>query len=111
VLSQPHRLRRSADFQQIVRRGSRASTGTVVLHAGPRRTEPAEVGFVVSRAVGNAVVRNRVKRRLRELSRARLTDLEGRQLVIRATPVAAEASYAQLRADLDRCLTTMAERR
>jgi len=83
----------------------------MMLHAGPRRTEPTEVGFVVSRAVGNAVVRNRVKRRLRELSRQRLAALEGRRLVVRANPTAAEASYAQLRDDFDRCLSTMAERR
>lgn len=111
MLSRAHRLRRSTDFQHTVRRGTRASSGTVVVHAGPRRTEPAEVGFVVSRAVGNAVVRNRVKRRLRELSRERLGDLDGRQVVVRANPVAAEASYPQLRADFDRCLSTMTERR
>lgn len=66
---------------------------------GPR------VGFVVSRAVGPAVTRNLVKRRLRHLSREQLGVLPpGSMLVIRALPAAAEASYDQLARELDRCL-------
>ncbi len=64
------------------------------------------VGFVVSRAVGNAVVRNRVKRRLRHLVREHLSSLPGSAvLVVRALPAAAAASSAELGADLARCLT------
>jgi ribonuclease P protein component len=69
---------------------------------------PARVGFTVSKAVGNAVTRNRVKRRLRHLTREHLPSLEelpGRAaLVVRALPPAAEASYAALGADLARTL-------
>ena len=73
--------------------------------SGP--TSP-QVGFVVSRAVGNAVVRNRVRRRLRHLVRDRLAELSvlpgGAVLVVRALPDAAGASYDELRGDLARCL-------
>ena len=63
------------------------------------------VGFVVSRAVGNSVIRHRVQRRLRHLCRARLADLPaGSALVVRALAPAAEATYQELGADLDRCL-------
>jgi len=63
------------------------------------------VGFVVSRAVGNAVVRNRVKRRLRHLVLEHLTSLPGSAvLVVRALPAAAAARSAELDADLARCL-------
>lgn len=63
---------------------------------------PARAGFVVSKAVGNAVVRNRVRRRLRALVRERLAALPaGSTLVVRALPAAAEASYPRLTADLD----------
>jgi ribonuclease P protein component len=63
------------------------------------------VGFVVSKAVGNAVARNRVKRRLRHLVRARLTALPGDGvLVVRALPAAAEASSARLARDLETAL-------
>jgi ribonuclease P protein component len=66
---------------------------------------PAQIGFVVSRAVGNAVVRHRVQRRLRHLCRERLAGFpSGSRVVVRALGPAAGASYAELGADLDRCL-------
>lgn len=66
---------------------------------------PPQVGFVVSRGVGNAVVRNRVRRRLRHLVRDRLGDVPGGAvLVVRALPAAAGATYDELRGDLARCL-------
>ena len=67
----------------------------------PRSDSAARVGFVVSKAVGNAVVRNRVKRRLRHLAREQSPSLPGAAvLVVRALPAAATASYAELGADL-----------
>jgi ribonuclease P protein component len=69
---------------------------------------PAQVGFTVSKAVGNAATRNRVKRRLRHLTREHLPALEGlpgrAALVVRALPASAEASYDTLAADLARTL-------
>lgn len=69
---------------------------------------PVQVGFTVSKAVGNAVMRNRVKRRLRHLTREHLPALEGvsgrAALVVRALPASADATYADLGADLTRSL-------
>jgi ribonuclease P protein component len=63
------------------------------------------VGFVVSKAVGAAVTRNRVKRRLRHLMRERVGSLvPGSRLVVRALPAAADASSVELGVELDRCL-------
>lgn len=71
--------------------------------------ERARVGFVVSKAVGNAVVRNRVKRRLRHLTRTLLpilAELPGSAvLVVRALPGAVGATTAELDTDLRRCLS------
>jgi len=65
----------------------------------------ARAGFVVSKAVGNSVVRHRVTRRLRHLVSARLGTLPaGSSLVVRALPPAATASSAELGADLDAAL-------
>src|SRR5205085_4943334 len=70
----------------------------------PLTTAP-RVGLVVSKAVGNAVVRNRVKRRLRHLVREYLTVLPpGSDLVIRALAPAARLSSTELGAELARCL-------
>jgi ribonuclease P protein component len=81
-----------------------AATSTSALPS-PLGTRP-RVGFVVSRAVGPAVTRNLVKRRLRHLSRERLVCLPpGSMLVVRALPAAADAGYEQLGDELDRCLT------
>jgi ribonuclease P protein component len=73
--------------------------------------EPVRVGFVVGRAVGNAVHRNTVKRRLRHLMGERLGLLpDHASVVVRANPAAALAGFNGLRDDLDRCLDTVSRR-
>jgi ribonuclease P protein component len=115
VLTAARRLRRRVEFSDTVRGGRRGSRGSVVVHlvlpAEPVRAElperPARAGFVVSRAVGGAVVRNKVRRRLRHLVRDRLGELPvGTDLVVRALPAAAERSYLELAADLDAALAS-----
>lgn len=70
--------------------------------SGADTSAPSRAGFVVSKQVGNAVVRNKVRRRLRQLVRERLADLpDGSTLVVRALPPAAVTPYARLGADLD----------
>jgi ribonuclease P protein component len=64
-----HRLSRSRDFDDVYRRGTSASTRYLVLHWFPReedRDGEPRLGLAVPRSVGSAVVRNRVKRLLRE---------------------------------------------
>lgn len=69
------------------------------------RPEPARVGFVVNKAVGNAVLRNRVHRRLRAVLAQRLPELpDGSLIVVRALPSSASASYDELVADVDGAL-------
>lgn len=77
--------------------------------AQPQPPHPARAssraGFVVSKAVGGAVVRNLVQRRLRHLMRDRLAGLPaGTDVVVRALPSAATRSYADLDADLTAAL-------
>jgi ribonuclease P protein component len=103
VLPSSNRLRRSDDFRRAVRSGRRAGRRAVVVHlllqADP--AEPARVGFVVSKAVGNAVQRNRVHRRLRAVMADQLPFLPAGSLtVVRALPSSATASYDELAADV-----------
>jgi ribonuclease P protein component len=97
-------MRRRDEFASTIRTGRRGSSAAVVVHT-TRSAPQAAVGFIVSRSVGGAVVRNRVRRRLRHLVAARLPELpRDAALVVRALPAAAAASPAQLGADLDRAL-------
>jgi ribonuclease P protein component len=132
VLAAAHRLRRRGDFTATIRAGRRAGRGVLVAHvlvptsserapsrlvaesltgrtaapptAGPSVASSAEprVGFIVPRAVGGAVVRNRVRRQLRHLIGERLDALPlGAQIVIRVLPSAGERSFRELAHDLD----------
>jgi ribonuclease P protein component len=97
-------MRRSADFAAATRAGSRAGRPLVAGHLLVRRDDSRAplVGFVVSKKVGSAVVRNRVRRRLRHLMRGYLGSLPGGSLlVLRAAPGAAGAGQADLAADVD----------
>lgn len=109
MLPTRYRLRTAADFAAAVR-SRRSGSPRIVVHAhrADARTDlPPRVGFVVSRAVGSAVVRNRTKRRLRALMAARLPSVPaGFDVVIRANAAAAEASFDVLGTDLDRLLGT-----
>jgi ribonuclease P protein component len=120
VLPTENRLRRRQDFANAVRRGRRAGRPLLVVHlrtdsgsghddthphGSGGSTPPARAGFVVSKAVGGAVVRNLVKRRLRHLVRERLPLLPpGSLVVVRALPGAGSADHAQLARDLDAAL-------
>ena len=123
------RMRRPAEFRRAVREGRRAGRPALTGHlfvaqvaadgtppAGAedgtvRPGESAKVGFIVSRAVGSAVVRNRVKRRLRDLMGRYLGSLPaGSLLVVRANPAAASARQADLAADLDLVLARLLRR-
>jgi ribonuclease P protein component len=109
VLPRAHRLTDAETFRAAVRNGRRASSRTVVVHLLVEKIDLAgtgpRAGFVVSRAVGNAVTRNHVQRRLRHLVREQLDSLPASAaLVVRALPASGAASAAELRADLTRCL-------
>ena len=108
MLSRANRLTAGRMFAPTIREGRRAGTRRLVVHVDPAARSGATtplVGFVVSKAVGPAVVRNRVRRRLRHLARERLVSLPGSAvLVVRALPPAADASSADLGRDLDRAL-------
>ena len=120
MLPAEHRLRRSTDFSEVVRRGRRASRPLLTVHlltggptAAPVRPDaPVQAGLVVGKAVGGSVVRSRTSRRLRHLLRDRLGAVPpGSRLVVRAAPAPGGASSAALAVDLDGALAQAARPR
>jgi ribonuclease P protein component len=111
VLATRNRLRTATDFSTTVRSGVRNGRRNVVLYtAAIAADEPSRIGFIVSKGVGNAVVRNLVKRRLREAGAASLREYgTGFAIVVRALPASASASWDQLLSDYNAALeSTMA---
>lgn len=138
MLPSGHRMRRRDEFTLTVRRGRRAGRPHVVVHllrrddtahappaprpkANGRAAVPAarrtdddlpRVGSIVGRNVGNAVVRNKVRRRLRHLVARHLDRLPpGSLLVVRANPAAASARHDELAKDLESALDRLLRRR
>lgn len=73
-MQRKNRLSRSRDFDAVYRRGRSVSTRFLTLYWFTRPDEPGSprLGLAVPKAAGNAVVRNRIKRQLREIWRAKL---------------------------------------
>jgi ribonuclease P protein component len=100
----------SEDFRRTIRQGVRVGRPTLVLHADASSGDRVRIGFVVSKAIGGAVTRNRVKRRLRHLAADQLADTPaGTNLVVRALPRSAEAP-TELRTDLPSAWTSALRR-
>jgi len=110
MLSSDHRLHRSSDFTDVVRRGRRASRTLLTVHCllDPAGGDtPPRAGLVVSKAVGGSVVRHRTARRLRHLLRGRVGFLPpGSRVVVRASAASGSATSTALALDLDGALAS-----
>ena len=108
MLPTRHRMRTSAQFSDTVRSGARSGRRNVVVSVRSTTEQASRVGFIVSKAVGNAVVRNRVKRRLRaQVAPLLATVPPGTDLVLRANPAAAGAASREIGEALARTLETL----
>lgn len=113
MLGAQQRIHRSADFALAVRRGIRASRGPLTVHvismvtAGGTTPQQPRCGFVVSKAVGNSVVRHATTRRLRHLCHDHYGQFPaGALIVVRAKPSITETCFA----DLDRYFAYIVEK-
>ena len=105
------RLRRRAEFQRVYSQGIRVAGRHVVLFA--MRTEgSSRLGVTASRKIGNAVIRARAKRRLRELYRLRqsTTVTEALDLVVNARRSCVSVPWQSLARDFESCLERLGER-
>ena len=93
-----YRLKKNRAFQYVYRRGRSVACRNLVMLLAPGRE--LKIGFSVSKKTGNAVTRNRIKRRLRECFRPCLGDVKTGLYVIVARPSAAEAAFGELKRDI-----------
>ena len=103
----PQRLTRRAEFLRVAAKGRRAAVHGLVLQALRRGDqEPARLGFTVTKRVGNAVVRNRTRRRLKEAARLLLREgpVEGVDLVLIGRDTTRGRDFSDLIDDFRRAL-------
>lgn len=108
-MKRSQRLRTDRDFKQALR-GRRISSTAFVLHTGSTESPSTtgQVGFIVSKSVGNSVVRHRVTRQLRAIISTRLDRLNSQdRFVVRALPAITELPYRQLEKEIDLALSSV----
>jgi ribonuclease P protein component len=110
MASAPQRLKRRAEFLRVAAKGRKAAVHSLVLQAMPRDDDgPARLGFTVTKKVGNAVVRNRTRRRLKEAARLVLQahPVSGVDLVLIGRDATRGRKFTVLMDDLSRALTKL----
>jgi ribonuclease P protein component len=106
-LAAPGRLTIRAEFQRAAAKGRKAPMPGVVLQVLPREDDgPARLGFTVTKKIGNAVMRNRTRRRLKEAARLVLAEqpVNGVDLVLIGRAGTAGRDFGALQDDVRRAL-------
>ena len=104
-------LRSRSDFAALQAGGQRRSHRLMTVRMRPNQLDHDRFGISTARAVGSAVVRNRVRRRLREILRAMPTGERGRDILVVCRPAAATAGYDELSDAITRLLRAGIEER
>ncbi len=108
--ARPPRLKRRAEFLRVASKGRKAPTPGLVLQAMLRHDDaPVRLGFTVTKKVGNAVIRNRTRRRLREAARLLLAEqpAAGADLVLVGRDTTRQRPFTLLIDDLRRSLVKL----
>lgn len=94
-------LKKNHEFRRLYSKGKSAAAATMACYCRKTGREVNRIGFTVSNKIGNAVTRNRIRRRLREIYRLHERGLKrGYDIVVVARHRAAEADYHRLERDL-----------
>jgi ribonuclease P protein component len=109
VLAKANRVTSAADYRRLVRTGRRSKGSLTLAYA--RRTgpdAPLRIGVIVAKNVGKAVTRNRVRRRIKAAGWSLARQVHGMDVVVRALPAAADASWEALEREVHGHVDTLA---
>lgn len=117
-----HRVTRGEDYRRIVRTGNRVGGAFCITYAVSRASSdeneqnqaevvPARFGYIISKAVGNAVMRNLVRRRMKSVSQSMIHNgVSDVDIVFRALPAAATATFSELRQGMQKAVSCLEDR-
>lgn len=105
MLNKNYRLKKNKDFRTAYKKGKTFFSPSIVMYAFNSNSSNLRIGFTVSKKVGKAVVRNRVKRKMREICRLNLHKLkDGYDIIFVAKPSIITKSYQEISKDINRLL-------
>lgn len=100
-MQKEHRLRKKQDFSRVFRGGNSFANRQFVLYTYQSRSSKLRLGVSVSKKIGNAVTRNRVKRLVKEVVREMIPHLQSNvDLVIIARNPAAKMGYHEIKSSM-----------
>lgn len=105
MLAKKYRLRRKSEFAYIYRKGKAFHTKYLTMIIVPTKSKISKIGFSVSNKVGNSIIRHKVKRRLSEIVRKRISKLPIKNYIFVAKNESSSLSFVELEKEVDILLT------
>lgn len=107
MLPSKNRLKKKKDFERVFKEGKGVKEEFLYIKVVANNLTVSRVGFIVSQKVSKkAVLRNKIKRRLREITKEKLPKIkQGLDIVLTATPEAAAKDFSEMEKEVDRIFT------
>ncbi|ADI03120.1 MAG TPA: ribonuclease P protein component [Syntrophothermus lipocalidus] len=105
MLKSDQRLRKRKDFEKVYSKGKKVFGRYLILYVGENAAGKNRYGIVASKKVGKAVIRNKSRRRVREVARTLDSKLrQGYDVIVIVKPLCREADFASVKSDYERLL-------